>query len=164
MGWGKPNQVFQFLLEQADQGDLDEAKEGNAYKNYPECRQAIDEAFKAALPVGSRHERFNESVKTRIATDALGTTMDPGVWGQELSDIIASYLDSGVEGIKAIRESIESVFPPAEGNESEIISYMGSKSSDVVGNGFREAVDGEDVDWLVKIGETGGCGMICPDM
>ena len=31
---GEPNQVFQFLLEQADQGDLDEAKKKYADKDY----------------------------------------------------------------------------------------------------------------------------------
>ena len=51
---GKPNQVFQFLLEQADQGDLDMAKKQYAYKNYEEFRLAIDKAFKAAPPAGSR--------------------------------------------------------------------------------------------------------------
>ena len=51
---GKPNQVFQFLVEQADQKDLDEAKEGYTYENYPEYSQAIDKALKVALPTGSR--------------------------------------------------------------------------------------------------------------
>ena len=43
-----------FLLEQADQGDLDMAKERYAYGKYPKFRQAIDEAFKIAPPAGSR--------------------------------------------------------------------------------------------------------------
>jgi hypothetical protein len=51
---GKPNQVFQFLLRQADQGDLDKAKEGYAYKKYEKFRQAIDEAPKVAPSAGSR--------------------------------------------------------------------------------------------------------------
>ena len=52
---GKPNQVFPFLLEQADQGDLDTAKKRYADENYEKFRQAIDEAFKLAPPAGSRH-------------------------------------------------------------------------------------------------------------
>ena len=51
---GKPNQVFPFLLKQADQGDLDLAKKGYAYGDYSKFHLAIDEAFKAALPAGSR--------------------------------------------------------------------------------------------------------------
>ena len=49
-----PNQVFPFLLCQADQGDLDEARRTYAYRVYPKFRLAIDEAFKTATPVGSR--------------------------------------------------------------------------------------------------------------
>ena len=52
--YGKPNQVFPFLLRQADQGDLDGAKKQNKYKKYEKFRQAIDEAFKVAPPTGSR--------------------------------------------------------------------------------------------------------------
>ena len=51
---GEPNQVFSFLLDHADQGDLDMAKKQYEYRKYPECRQAIDEAFKTAPPAGSR--------------------------------------------------------------------------------------------------------------
>ena len=47
---GKPNQVFQFLLEQADQGDLDMAKEKYADEYYAKFRQAIDEAPKPSHP------------------------------------------------------------------------------------------------------------------
>ena len=54
---GKPNQVFPFLLEQADQGDLDVAKKKYAYRDYAKFRQAIDKAFKTAPPAGSRHLR-----------------------------------------------------------------------------------------------------------
>ena len=45
---GKPNQVFQFLLKQADQGDLDEAKKKYADEDYAKFRQAIDEAPKTS--------------------------------------------------------------------------------------------------------------------
>ena len=49
---GKPNQVFPFLLKQADQGDLDKAKEKYADEYYAEFRQAIDEAPKPVPPAG----------------------------------------------------------------------------------------------------------------
>ena len=51
---GEPNQVFRFLLEQADQGDLERAKKKYAYGNYPKFRQAIGKALEVALPAGSR--------------------------------------------------------------------------------------------------------------
>ena len=55
---GEPNQVFQFLLEQADQGDLDMAKEKYAYaERYEKFRQAIDKAPRPVPPAGSRHHR-----------------------------------------------------------------------------------------------------------
>ena len=54
---GKPNQVFQILLGQTDQGDLDKAKEKYAGKYYEQFRQAIDKAPKPVPPAGSRHRR-----------------------------------------------------------------------------------------------------------
>ena len=50
----EPNQVFPFLLEQADQGDLEAAKKRYAYERYPEFHQAIDKALETAPPAGSR--------------------------------------------------------------------------------------------------------------
>ena len=41
---GEPNQVFPFLLEQADQGDLDMVKEKYTDECYAKFRQAIDKA------------------------------------------------------------------------------------------------------------------------
>ena len=61
--YGKPNQVFPFLLEQADQGDLDMAKEEYADEDYEKFRQAIDEAPKPVPPAGSRHLRLVEKVQ-----------------------------------------------------------------------------------------------------
>ena len=51
---GSSNQIFWFLLEQADQGDLDEAKEKYASEYHEQFRQAIDKAPKPAPPAGSR--------------------------------------------------------------------------------------------------------------
>ena len=47
-----------FLLDQADQGDLEKAQEEDAYNDCPKFRQAIGEALKAAPPIGTRHDRF----------------------------------------------------------------------------------------------------------
>ena len=52
--YGKSNRVFPFLLKQADQGDVEAVKEEYACKEYPEFRQAIDEAFRTTAPAGSR--------------------------------------------------------------------------------------------------------------
>ena len=86
---GKPNQVFRFLVEQADQGDLDMAKRQNEYKKYPKFRQAIDKAFKAALPAGSRHLRPIERAQHALAVFAsiikASDEYGPG-------SILASYL------------------------------------------------------------------------
>ena len=57
---GKPNQVFQFLLEQADQGDLDKAKEPGYLMNF---YHTIDTTPKPAPCAGSRHSRFSEKIK-----------------------------------------------------------------------------------------------------
>ena len=57
--WNKdePNQLFQFLVEQADQGDLDMAKKEYAGQKYEQFRQAIDKAPESIPPAGSRHLR-----------------------------------------------------------------------------------------------------------
>ena len=59
---GEPDQAFQFLLEQADQGDLMQAKKRYADK-YLEFIQAIAEAPKPIPPAGSRHHRPIERVQ-----------------------------------------------------------------------------------------------------
>ena len=45
-------QIFPFLLAQADQGDLEEVKKCDEYKEDPEFRKAIDDAFSKAEPAG----------------------------------------------------------------------------------------------------------------
>ena len=52
--FGKSNQIFQFLLKQADQGDLDMAKKKYADKRQEQFRQAIDDALKPVPHAGSR--------------------------------------------------------------------------------------------------------------
>ena len=85
----KPNQVFRFLVERADQGDLAIAKGKYAYWRYPEYRLTIDEAFKSAPPIGSRHRRPIEVAEVRIAMsifEALGYGLAP-----DTVDIIRGY-------------------------------------------------------------------------
>ena len=84
--YGKPNQVFQFLLEQADQGDLDKAKKKHGY-NKDFC-QAIDEALEVALPAGSR---IISVEKVQHVLDVLGSITDASdEYGP--SSIIKDYL------------------------------------------------------------------------
>ena len=64
---GNPNQVFQFLLEQADQGDLMHA-EGRYAVDYPEFGQVIDKAFETAPPAGSR---ITSIEKVQLTLDVL---------------------------------------------------------------------------------------------
>ena len=89
---GKPNQVFPFLLEQADQGDLEKAKERYADKRYEKFRQAIDKAPETVPPAGSRHRRPIERAIAELAMDTLNTVLVPMMWHQEPGSILASYL------------------------------------------------------------------------
>ena len=60
---GKPNQVFQFLLGQADQEDLNGAKKKYPHEYHAKFRLAIDKALETAPPAGSKHSRFAEKTK-----------------------------------------------------------------------------------------------------
>ena len=51
---GKPNQVFPFLLEQADQGDLDMAKEKYAIRIMKSSVKPLTKHLESAPPAGSR--------------------------------------------------------------------------------------------------------------
>jgi len=93
--YDKPNQVFQFLLKQADQGDLDKAKERYADKMYEKFRQAIDEAPKPAPPAGSRHLRPIE----RTVLEVLASITDVSD-ADKPSGIIKDYLLSEKEKTK----------------------------------------------------------------
>ena len=89
---GKSNQVFQFLLKQADQGDLDMAKEEFADKMYEKFRQAIDEAPQSTPPAGSRHRRPIERAIAKLAMDTLDIVYSTNMWHQEPGSIIEEYL------------------------------------------------------------------------
>jgi hypothetical protein len=58
---GKPNPVFPFLLEQADQGDLEEVKETREYWNNPDFSKAINGAMKTTPLTGMRLSRKRKS-------------------------------------------------------------------------------------------------------
>ena len=84
---GKPNQVFPFLLEQADQGDLDMAKE--KFADEEQFCQAIDEALKTAPPARSRHLRPIERAQRVLEVLApITSASDPRGSGS----ILASYI------------------------------------------------------------------------
>jgi len=91
----KDLEFFQFLLDQADQGDLEKVKQDDFYKNkrVPEFCKAIDDAFSNAEPAGSRHRRFFEKVeRARLIIETLDEVSGAGEWGGDIGDIIASYL------------------------------------------------------------------------
>ena len=70
--------VFQFLLDQADQGDLEEVKKRDIYKEDPEFRKAIDDAYDALSKAPHkvpRHDRPAERVKrAKLAKEAFAET------------------------------------------------------------------------------------------
>ena len=55
--------TFPFLLDQADQGDLEKVKRDDKYKKDPEFSKAIDDAISKAGPAGTRHARPAERVR-----------------------------------------------------------------------------------------------------
>ena len=87
---GESNQVFPFLLKQADQGDLDEAKKRYADKKDEQFRQAIDEVPNPVPPAGSRHLRPIERVGARIAMNVLEALCHDGLVPDTI-DIITGY-------------------------------------------------------------------------
>ena len=89
---GKPNQASQFILGQADQGDLNMAKWRYEYDKYPKFRLAIDKAFEAAPSAGSRHRRYFEKAIAKLAVDTLDIVYSTNMWHQEPGIIIEEYL------------------------------------------------------------------------
>ena len=77
-------------MGQADQGDLESAKERYAHKNYPECRQAINKTFETAPPAGSRYRRPIERARTCFSSACLDHSIASDEYGP--GSILASYL------------------------------------------------------------------------
>ena len=131
---GKPNQVFQFLLKQADQGDLDEAKERYPHAWLEQFRLAIDEAPKPVPPAGTRHRRPIERAIAKLTMDTLGIALGTGMWHQEPGSILASYL-VGEEGWT---------------KEIEKMKLEKQKASENGGQEITSRVE-EDGDWMSKM-------------
>ena len=55
--YGKPNQVFPFLLEQADQGDLEQSRRNMRIRNIQSSVKPLTKHLETAPPTGSRHRR-----------------------------------------------------------------------------------------------------------
>ena len=104
---GKPNQVFPFLLKQADQGDLDMAKEEYADECYAEFRHAIDKAPKPVPPAGSRHLRPIERAIAKRAMDTLDAVYSTNMWHQEPGIIIEEYLVGEKEKTKGGESEVQ---------------------------------------------------------
>jgi hypothetical protein len=93
--WDKLKTALLFLLDQADQGDLESVKEDDKYKKDQEFRKAIDGAFSNAESAGARHARPAE----RAERAELAMKTFSGIPGLEplgkkdtLGGIISGYL------------------------------------------------------------------------
>ena len=86
---GEPNQVFLFLLGQADTGDLRLVVENYTYKSHSTFRRAINEAFETAPPAGTRHRRPIE--RAHIAQEIFTELRHPGTPPVTV-DIITGYI------------------------------------------------------------------------
>ena len=94
--------TFPFLLSQADQSDLEKVKKDYKYKEDPEFRKAIDDAFSRAEPAGARLRRPKRRVE--LVKEAFSETAGIQSLAQEKGpgDIILGYLNEseGTEGGK----------------------------------------------------------------
>ena len=87
--------VFPFLLTQADQGDLEAAKNVEKYNEDQGFRKAIDDALPKAPVAGSRHASLlQEAVKIGIKT--LNDVIATGEWiGKSLGSSLHHTLTIG---------------------------------------------------------------------
>jgi hypothetical protein len=90
--------TFPFLLAQADQGDLEQVKKDYKYKNDPEFRKVIDEAFSGAGLAGARHSRPKERIKPTMETFGEILDLQSLSREKEVGGIIGSYLVGESEG------------------------------------------------------------------
>ena len=84
----KPNQIFLFLLKQADQGDLGAVKKEFVDKEYEKFRQAVGKVPNPVPPAGSRH--FRPIERTIIARNVLKALGHDGLIHATI-DIITGY-------------------------------------------------------------------------
>jgi len=131
--------IFQFLVSQADQGDLEKAKkEGYIYG------EVIDKALETALPAGARHGRLVEVIKLAITT--LDSVTDLGVWGQEPGKLITHYLVDGqgawAKVMKSIMEeretprilsSVPKLLQPKVTSKTSVEKETGASVNDLMG-------------------------------
>ena len=71
-------EVFQILLEQADQGDLNKVKEKYAEKMYERLHLAIDKAPEPVPRAGSRHSRFLERAALEVRVPTTEASIEDG--------------------------------------------------------------------------------------
>ena len=94
-------EAFQFLLAQADQGDLEEVKKDDKYKKYQKVREVIDDAFPKAGPAGERLGK-GAMIAMKIFSEIGG--LEPLGKENAPGGIIKSYLVDESEGIKSEKE------------------------------------------------------------
>ena len=101
---GEPNQVFLFLLKQADRRDLDVSKKMYADKMHKKFRQAIDKALKTTSPAGPRYLRPIKRARAgaRIAKNVLAALGHGGLVNDTI-DIITGYASTDDTILVAIR-------------------------------------------------------------
>jgi hypothetical protein len=85
------SKAFRFLLTHADQGDL-KVKKDDIYKNDPEFRETIDDAFSKAGPAGTRLRRPKERVRLAKETFSEIRGLESLGKGKEVGGIILGYL------------------------------------------------------------------------
>jgi len=106
VSWEKDNLniTFPFLLTQADQGDLEEARRLRRYDENQTFRDDIDGAFSEAEPAGSRYRRFLVREMVRLVKEAFDEAagLESLGKGKEVGGIILDYLggSEGTEGGK----------------------------------------------------------------
>ena len=93
--------TFPFLLSQADQGDLEKVKKDDTYKEDPQFRKVIDDAFPKAEPARTRHERG----RFKLAIIMVINVMNHAKWLQTPGIVTASFVSAEEEGTKLV-ESI----------------------------------------------------------
>ena len=95
--------IFPILLSQADQGDLEEVKKRDTYKENQEFREAIDDAISKAEHAGARHDRFLNKERVKLAKEAFVEIEDLEFLApkEKIGGIIESYHVDESEGTES---------------------------------------------------------------